>query len=128
MELVKAILAQISSVFPSRDLHIGGDEVHFACWESNIDFIETVLKQQNKETVLAMNRTSSAFNREARGAIKEAYRLFEKEIFDYIQKGEGSGGLGRRAVVWEGVVSDGAFPWYNDTDATASVSNAAGRQ
>jgi hexosaminidase len=88
IKVVKAVLKQISELFPSSYIHIGGDEVNLPCWQESMN-----LKIWNK----FKNQT-----------LLESYENFEAEIIQYIKS------LNKIPIVWQGVQDSNAIP-VNDT-------------
>lgn len=43
-EFVQSVLKEVSQLFPDRTIHLGGDEVDFACWKSNPDIRQFMLE------------------------------------------------------------------------------------
>jgi hexosaminidase len=88
MKVVKAVIKQISQLFPSTYIHIGGDEVNIPCWEEN----------QNLRT----------WSRDKNQTLLESYQFFEAELIRYTET------LNKIPIVWQGVQDSDAIP-RNDT-------------
>jgi len=43
-DFVQKVLEEVSQLFPDRTIHLGGDEVDFACWKSNPDIKQFMLE------------------------------------------------------------------------------------
>ena len=88
MKVVKAVIKQISQLFPSAYMHIGGDEVNMKCWEEN----------QNLKTWSKVKNLT----------LLEYYQRFEAELIRYTET------LSKIPIVWQGVQDSDAIP-VNDT-------------
>lgn len=77
-QLVHGILEQLIEVFPSKYIHVGGDEVEVQCWLESIDFIRNMTQQ---------NLT-----------VRDVFYRFEKDVFDFVRI------HGRIPMVWQGVL------------------------
>lgn len=77
MKIVKAVVKQISQLFPSKYLHIGGDEVNIPCWEENKNLMKWSI---------AKNLT-----------LLEIYQSFEADIIQYTKT------LNKIPIVWQGI-------------------------
>jgi endonuclease/exonuclease/phosphatase family metal-dependent hydrolase len=82
--MIKAILKQILEIFPSRYLHIGGDEVNERCW-SEVSHVITWSKEKNIVT-------------------SQITKYFENEVFKIVKD------LGKIPIVWQGVFDSNAIP------------------
>lgn len=83
-QIIRSILKQIIDIFPSKYLHIGGDEVIDACW-SELPHIRQWVKEQNL-------------------TIHGITKYFENQVFDIVKD------LDKVPIVWQGVFDAGAIP------------------
>lgn len=88
IKVVKAVLKQISELFPSSYIHIGGDEVNLPCWEESKNL--KMWSESKNQTLL------------------ESYQHFEDDIILFTKS------LNKIPIVWQGVQDSNAIP-VNDT-------------
>jgi hypothetical protein len=77
-KVIRAILQQITEIFPSKYLHIGGDEVDEKCWGENATLLAWA-----KENNLTVHTITP---------------YFERKIVDFTYE------LGKVPIVWQGVI------------------------
>jgi hexosaminidase len=82
--VVESILTQIASIFPSKYLHIGGDEINEQCWEEN------------------SNLTSWA--NQIGISPREITKYFEEKVFGIVFN------LGKIPIVWQGLLDSHSMP------------------
>eukprot|EP01147_Barroeca_monosierra_P004204 gene4204-6550_t len=80
-EILMDVIDTIVESFPEYMLHIGGDEVQYACWHNDLD-IQAWMKQRGMVTE------------------KELEIYFENQLLDLLEKGQ------RRPIVWDEAFTD----------------------
>jgi len=80
-DFIKTLFGEVAQVFPDSFMHLGGDEVNFDCWKSNVD--------------VAKFMKDNGFD----GAGLENY--FENRLLDIVGK------LGKSYVVWQEIFNNG---------------------
>lgn len=93
LPVVRAVLAQVSEIFPSRFLHVGGDEVRPEPWAETPRVVAWLAQQEPKRSV------------------GELFRSFESSVFDMLAS------FKKRPLVWQGVQDAKAMP----VEGTATV-------
>jgi len=83
-KIIFHVLAQLVEVFPSRYLHVGGDEVSENCWQEDAKLMEWA-----KETQLSS---------------KDITKYFEERVFSMVYR------LGKVPIVWQGVLDSNSMP------------------
>eukprot|EP01039_Chlorochromonas_danica_P020439 gene20439-24961_t len=83
--LVEEILKQIIGIFPSRYLHIGGDEVNEQCWRESV-----ALQEWAKRTNVNAHQLT---------------KYFETEVFRIVLHK-----LKKVPIVWQGILDAGNIP------------------
>jgi hypothetical protein len=83
-QIIKGILKQILEIFPSKYLHIGGDEVNERCWNELPHIVSW-----------AKNNDISSH---------QITKYFENEVFKIVKD------LGKIPIVWQGVFDSNAIP------------------
>lgn len=99
--IIKEILIQISEIFPSKYLHVGGDEVYLGCWEESTSVLEYMKKHELKSTT-------------------ELFRAFETEVFSIVR------GLHRVPIVWQGTLDLGGMPSETKDNSNSSSGGSSG--
>ena len=89
MKVVKAVIKQISHIFPSKYFHIGGDEVNIPCWEES-KHLKTWSQGRNQ-------------------SLLGSYQSFEADIIQYTKT------LNKIPIVWQGVQDSNAVPLHDTT-------------
>lgn len=97
--LIEGILRQVSSVFTSPYLHIGGDEVNEQCWAES-------------KTLMAW-ATENGIDR------SDITKYFERRVLDIVR------GLRKTPIVWQGVLDADALPADSWT-ASSSINSSTG--
>jgi hypothetical protein len=82
--VARAILAQVVELFPSKYLHIGGDEVEDRCWHES----PTLMQWARDHNITAHGITG----------------YFEQQIVDMTYE------LGKVPIVWQGIVDSRSMP------------------
>ena len=85
LPVVSAILDQVAEIFPSKYIHVGGDEVRTEPW-NDTPHIKAWMKEQGHNTT------------------SQAFQAFESQVFNMLEK------LGRVPLVWQGVLDSRAMP------------------
>ena len=96
LPVVSAILDQVAEIFPSKFIHVGGDEVRTEPW-NDTPHIKAWMKEQGHNTT------------------SQAFQAFETSVFSMLEK------LGRVPLVWQGVLDSRAMPNSSANDAAAIV-------
>ena len=82
--IIYHILAQVVDVFPSRYLHIGGDEVSDQCW-------------QEDESLMSWAKDKGL-------ATRDITKYFEERVFSIVYS------LGKVPIVWQGILDSNSMP------------------
>lgn len=96
--VIEQVLKQVASVFTSGYMHVGGDEIHFDCWDES-------------ETMIAL-RTERKSN------WVQLLKNFEGEVFNIVR------GLGKSPIIWQDLQDSGSVPSnkeYQDLSSTVIV-------
>lgn len=83
-QIIYHILSQLVDIFPSRYLHIGGDEVSEQCWRED----EHLMRWARDRDLGVRNIT----------------RYFEERVFAIVYR------LGKVPIVWQGILDGGNMP------------------
>ena len=83
-KIIYHILAQVVEVFPSRYLHIGGDEVSEQCW-------------QEDEKLMSWAKGKGF-------ATRDITKYFEERVFSIVYS------LGKVPIVWQGILDSNSMP------------------
>lgn len=84
--IIEEILTQIAGIFPSKYLHVGGDEVDEKCWLESADVLRW-LEERNLSA-------------------KHITKYFETKVFEMVYR------LHKVPVVWQGIVDSESMPDY----------------
>lgn len=98
LEVISGILTQIADIFPSKYLHVGGDEVNFNCLKEDIH-VQSLI---DSGTV----------------TVYEIMKQFEEKVFMYVRK------LNKVPIVWQGLLDSSTLPdepVYTNTTQTSIV-------
>lgn len=94
MDFIHDVLDEVFSLFPSRYIHIGGDEVHSESWESNSD-ITRLMKEKNLKNY------------------NEVQMLFTNQIATFIHD------RGRIMIGWNDIMGKNIHEWADSTDESS---------
>ena len=104
-QIITSILKQLFEIFPSKYIHIGGDEVNDQCWTNSTEIINWTY-----------NHNMTVF---------DITKYFETKLFQIIYR------FNKIPIVWQGVFDTSAIPDVDDTNlspAPSSTPNPHGRK
>ena len=82
--IIYHVLAQVADIFPSRYLHIGGDEVSEQCWREDDELM--------------------SWAKEKGFATRDISKYFEERVFSIVYS------LGKVPIIWQGILDSHSMP------------------
>jgi hypothetical protein len=102
MKIVFEVLKQITEIFPSKYLHVGGDEVDLECWRESNEIMQ--------------------YSRNHSKSLPLIFKEFEQNVFDIVRR------LGKVPIVWEGVLDVNSLPNENINTTDITYNDATRQQ
>lgn len=100
-EFVHRVLDEVSALFPSSYIHIGGDEVKYDQWEES-PYVNAYMKAHNVKTY------------------RDLQVFFTNEISQYVDQK-----LGKRIIGWNEILGQNVHDWAKDANAETALSKNA---
>ena len=129
IEFIHHILEEVFALFPSRVIHIGGDEIHFEEWKASRE-INRFMRQKNlknyNDLQLYFTNQMSHFFQNHQRSMMGWNDIMGKNIHEWSDEGNSqSGSLSKDAIVhfWKGdssLMADALVNGYNIVNSTHS--------